>query len=63
MTDNSGFNLDSLVVRLVFAFLVIGVTIHMIPELLQAVWSVMPSVLILVLIIGALRGMARKFLG
>jgi hypothetical protein len=63
MNDNSGFDLNSLVVRLILAFVLIEATIRLIPVFLQAAWSVIPSVLILVLIIGALRGMARKLLG
>jgi hypothetical protein len=63
MNDNSGLDLTSLAVRLVLAFVLIGATIGLIPILLQALWNIMPSILILMLIVGVLRAMVKRLLG
>jgi hypothetical protein len=37
-----------------------AIFIQLIPILFQAVWQILPGVLIIVLIVGALRGMLKK---
>jgi hypothetical protein len=62
MNEPFGFDLTRAAAQLAIVTALAAIMIRLIPELLEAAWKVMPSALILLLIIWALRGMVRKLL-
>ena len=62
MSDQS-FDLSSAAAMLVVIVAALAIIIRLIPVLFQAVWHVMPSVLIMALIVSVLRAIVNKLLG
>lgn len=63
MNDHASFDLSSAAVMLVVIVVILAIAVRLIPVLFQAIWNIMPGVLIMVLVFGALRGMLKKLLG
>lgn len=63
MSDHASFDLSSAAAMLIVIVVTLAIAIRLIPVLFQAVWNVMPGALVVVIIIGVLRGMLKKLLG
>lgn len=62
MNDHDSFDLGSAAALLVVIVITMAVAVRLIPILFQALWAVVPSVVIMIGIVGVLRGMLKKLL-